>query len=213
MDYFAPQRGKRAASGSDPGLIQRIETPWRTKLAKPSAGKEKPKKAEEKPKKAAVDEDLRHIVRILNTDLVGKKQVHMALTGIKGVGRRCAKVFTDKAGVDPHATLGLLPDAEIDKLKKVIEEDATKVLPVWMVNRRGDIETGTDIHVMAMDLNMTLREDLDLMKKMRSYKGIRHERGLRVRGQRTRSSGRTGAIVGVSRKKEAPAAAPATAKE
>lgn len=139
----------------------------------------------------------------------------MALTGIKGVGRRCARIFTDKAGVDPHATLGLLPDAEIDKLKKVIEEGAaSSILPIWMLNRRGDIETGSDVHVMGMDLNMTLREDLDLMKKMRSYKGIRHERGLRVRGQRTRSSGRTGAIVGVSRKKEgAPAAAPAATKE
>lgn len=139
----------------------------------------------------------------------------MALTGIKGVGRRCARIFTDKAGVDPHATLGLLPDAEIDKLKKVIEEGAaSKILPIWMLNRRGDIETGADMHVMGMDLNMTLREDLDLMKKMRSYKGIRHERGLRVRGQRTRSTGRTGAIVGVSRKKEgAPAAAPAATKE
>ena len=173
-------------------------------MAKPTTGKEKPKKADEKPKKAAVDENLRYIVRILNTDLVGKRQVHMALTGLKGVGRRCAKVFTDKAGVDPYATLGLLPDAEIEKLKKVIEEDATKILPTWMVNRRGDIETGADINVMG----------LDLMKKMRSYKGIRHERGLRVRGQRTRSTGRTGAIVGVSRKKEgAPAAAPAATKE
>jgi len=181
-------------------------------LAKPTAGKEKPKKADEKPKKGS-DEELRHIVRILNTDLAGKRQVHMALTGIKGVGRRCAKIFTERAGVDPNATLGLLPDADIDKLKKVVEEDATNILPVWMVNRRGDIETGKDIHVMGMDLTMTLREDLDLMKKMRSYKGIRHERGLRVRGQRTRSTGRTGAIVGVSRKKEgAPAAAPA-AKE
>jgi small subunit ribosomal protein S13 len=139
----------------------------------------------------------------------------MALTGIKGVGRRCARIFTDKAGVDPHATLGLLPDSEIDKLKKVIEEGAaSSILPIWMLNRRGDIETGADVHVMGMDLNMTLREDLDLMKKMRSYKGIRHERGLRVRGQRTRSSGRTGAIVGVSRKKEgAPAATPAATKE
>ncbi len=182
-------------------------------MAKPNAGKEKPKKAEEKAKKSA-DEELRHIVRILNTDLAGKKQVHMALTGIKGVGRRAASIFTATAKVDPHATLGLLPDSEIDKLKKVIEEDASKVLPVWMLNRRGDIETGADIHVMGMDLNMTLREDLDLMKKMRSYKGIRHERGLRVRGQRTRSSGRTGAIVGVSRKKEgAPATAPAATKE
>jgi len=138
----------------------------------------------------------------------------MALTGIKGVGRRCARIFTDKAGVDPYATLGMLPDAEIDKLKKVIEEDASKILPVWMVNRRGDIETGANKHVMGLDLTMALREDLDLMKKMRSYKGIRHERGLRVRGQRTRSTGRTGAIVGVSRKREgAPAATPAATKE
>jgi small subunit ribosomal protein S13 len=176
--------------------------------------KEKPKKAEEKPKKAAEAEELRHIVRILNTDLAGKKQVHMALTGIKGVGRRCARIFTDKAGVNPNATLGMLPDSEIDKLKKVIEEDASNILPVWMVNRRGDMNTGADKHFMGMDLSMTLREDLDLMKKMRSYKGIRHERGLRVRGQRTRSTGRTGAIVGVSRKKEgAPAAAPAATKE
>jgi small subunit ribosomal protein S13 len=176
--------------------------------------KEKPKKAEEKPKKAAEAEELRHIVRILNTDLAGKKQVHMALTGIRGVGRRCARIFTDKAGVNPNATLGMLPDSEIDKLKKVIEEDASNILPVWMVNRRGDMNTGADKHFMGMDLSMTLREDLDLMKKMRSYKGIRHERGLRVRGQRTRSTGRTGAIVGVSRKKEgAPAAAPAATKE
>jgi small subunit ribosomal protein S13 len=138
----------------------------------------------------------------------------MALTGIKGVGRRCARIFTDKAGVDPNATLGMLPDSEIDKLKKAVEEDAGNILPVWMVNRRGDINTGEDKHFMGMDLSMTLREDLDLMKKMRSYKGIRHERGLRVRGQRTRSSGRTGAIVGVSRKKEGtPAAAPAAVKE
>lgn len=180
-------------------------------MAKPNAGKEKPKKAEEKPKKSA-DEELKHIVRILNTDLAGKMQVQMALTGIKGVGRRCARIFTDKAGVDPRATLGLLPDAEIDKLKKVIEEEASGILPIWMVNRRGDMETGADKHIMGMDLTMTLREDLDLMKKMRSYKGIRHERGLRVRGQRTRSTGRTGAIVGVSRKKEGAPAAAAPAK-
>jgi len=82
-----------------------------------------------------------------------------------------------------------------------------------MMNRRKDVETGQDKHVMGMDLAMILREDLDLMKKMRSYKGIRHERGLRVRGQKTRSTGRTGAIVGVSRKKEGAPTAPAAASK
>ncbi len=159
------------------------------------------------------DEELKHIVRILNTDLEGKKQVHMALTGINGVGRRAAILFTQKAGVNPRDILGRLPDSQIDDLKRVIE-DANNNIPVWMKNRQKDIGTGTDKHVMALDLTLITREDIDLMKKMRSYKGIRHERGLRVRGQRTRSTGRTGAIVGVSRKKEgaaAPAKAPAAA--
>jgi small subunit ribosomal protein S13 len=180
---------------------------WRNNLAK-----DKPKKADEKPKKAEEAEELKHIVRILNTDLEGKRQVHMALTGIKGVGRRAASIFTAKAGVDPYATLGLLPDEQIDALKKVIEGDVSTVMPVWMLNHREDMATGKDLHIMGMDLTMKLREDLDLMKKMRSYKGIRHERGLRVRGQRTRSTGRTGAIVGVSRKKEGAAAPAAPAK-
>lgn len=174
--------------------------------------KDKPKKADEKAKKTDADE-LKHIVRILNTDLEGKRQVHMALEAIEGVGRRTARIFAEKAKVDPYATLGRLPDDQIEALKKVIEQEATQVLPVWMMNRREDIGTGTNRHVMGMDLTMAVREDLDLMKKMRSYKGIRHERGLRVRGQRTRSTGRTGAIVGVSRKKEGAAAPAAPAKK
>ncbi|MFB3765576.1 MAG: 30S ribosomal protein S13 [Methanotrichaceae archaeon] len=174
--------------------------------------RDKPKKTDEKSKKAADADELKHIVRILNTDLEGKRQVQMALEAIEGVGRRTARIFAEKAKVDPYATLGRLPDDQIDALKRVIEQEAVQTLPVWMMNRREDIGTGANRHVMGMDLTMAVREDIDLMKKMRSYKGIRHERGLRVRGQRTRSTGRTGAIVGVSRKKEgaaAPAAAPA----
>lgn len=148
-------------------------------------------------------EEIRYIVRILNTDLDGSRQVQMALTGIKGVGRRCARIFADAAGVDPYATIGRLSDDKINDLKTVIE-DANSKLPIWMKNRRKDIFSGDDKHLMAMDLNTSFREDLDLMKKARSYKGIRHERGLRVRGQKTRSTGRTGATVGVSKKKIQP---------
>jgi len=144
--------------------------------------------------------ELRHIVRIYNTDLDGKKQVQMALTGIKGVGRRLARVFAVKAGVDPYAILGKLPEEQIEALKNVIE-NATESIPAWMMNRRKEIITGVDRHVMGADVLTALREDLDLMKKARSYKGIRHELGLRVRGQRTRSTGRSGATVGVTKKK------------
>ena len=146
------------------------------------------------------NEELKYIVRILNTDLDGNRSVQMALTGIKGVGRRNAAVLTQQAEIDPSETLGLLSDETISRLRTVVEA-ANEHLPVWMKNRRKDLLSGEDKHLMGTDLMLTRREELDIMKKTRSYKGIRHERGLRVRGQRTRSTGRKGATVGVSRKR------------
>ena len=146
------------------------------------------------------NEELKYIVRILNTDLDGNRSVQMALTGIKGVGRRNAAVLTQQAEIDPSETLGLLSDETISRLRTVVEA-ANEHLPVWMKNRRKDLLSGEDKHLMGTDLMLTHREELDIMRKTRSYKGIRHERGLRVRGQRTRSTGRKGATVGVSRKR------------
>ncbi len=146
------------------------------------------------------NEELKYIVRILNTDLDGNRSVQMALTGIKGVGRRNAAVLTQQAEIDPSETLGLLSDETISRLRTVVEA-ANEHLPVWMKNRRKDLLSGEDKHLMGTDLMLTRREELDIMRKTRSYKGIRHERGLRVRGQRTRSTGRKGATVGVSRKR------------
>ncbi len=146
------------------------------------------------------NEELKYIVRILNTDLDGNRSVQMALTGIKGVGKRNAAVLTQQAEIDPSETLGLLSDETISRLRTVVEA-ANEHLPVWMKNRRKDLLTGEDKHLMGTDLMLTRREELDIMRKTRSYKGIRHERGLRVRGQRTRSTGRKGATVGVSRKR------------
>jgi len=146
------------------------------------------------------NEELKHIVRILNTNLDGHQPVQMALTGIKGMGRRNARLLTQKAELDPTETLGLLSDETIAKLREVVEA-AQDHIPVWMKNRRRDLLTGEDRHVMGTDLMLTLTEEMNIIRDTRSYRGIRHERGLRVRGQRTRSTGRKGATVGVSRKK------------
>jgi small subunit ribosomal protein S13 len=147
------------------------------------------------------NEELKHIVRILNTDLNGHQPVQMALTGIKGMGRRNARLLTQKAELDPSETLGMLSDEAISRLRDIVES-AQDHLPIWMKNRRKDLLTGEDKHVMGIDLVLTQREEMDIIRKTRSYRGIRHERGLRVRGQRTRSTGRRGATVGVSRKKK-----------
>lgn len=142
--------------------------------------------------------EIRHIVRIAETDLEGKRSVQYALTGIKGVSRRIAKILSVNSGLDPAATLGYLNDADIEKLQSSVDNVMT-VIPSWMMNKQNDIMSGDDRHVIGTDVLLSLMEDINLMKKMRSYKGVRHERGLRVRGQRTRSTGRKGRTVGVSR--------------
>ncbi len=152
-----------------------------------------------KKKETSEQDEIKHIVRIANTDLEGKKNVQYSLTGIKGINRRIARIISDRSNVDPAATIGYLDDEKIDSLKKTIEE-IESILPTWMLNRRKDLLTGDDKHILATEILLTRREDLNTLKKTRSYRGVRHERGHKVRGQRTRSTGRKGLTVGVKRK-------------
>ncbi|MRG76597.1 MAG: 30S ribosomal protein S13 [Methanosarcinales archaeon] len=152
-----------------------------------------------KKKENSEQDEIKHIVRIANTDLEGKKSVQYSLTGIKGINRRIARIISDRSNVDPTATIGYLEDEKIDSLKKTIEE-IESILPTWMLNRRKDLLTGDDKHILATEILLTKTEDLNTLKKTRSYRGVRHERGHKVRGQRTRSSGRKGLTVGVKRK-------------
>jgi len=152
-----------------------------------------------KKKEISEQDEIKHIVRIANTDLEGKKSVQYSLTGIKGINRRIARIISDRSNVDPTATIGYLEDEKIDSLKKTIEE-IESILPTWMLNRRKDLLTGDDKHILATEILLTKTEDLNTLKKTRSYRGVRHERGHKVRGQRTRSSGRKGLTVGVKRK-------------
>ncbi len=152
----------------------------------------------EAPKVKEGEPEIRHIVRIAGTDLDGKRSVQYALTGIKGIGRRTAKIISTNSGLDPIATIGYLKDAELEKLQSSVD-NITTIVPTWMVNKQNDIMSGEDRHLIGIDVMLGLNEDLNLMKKMRSYKGVRHDKGLRVRGQRTRSTGRKGRTVGVTR--------------
>jgi len=152
----------------------------------------------EAPKAKEAGPEIRHIVRIANSDLEGKRSVQYGLTGIKGISRRTAKIITINAGVDPKAILGYISDAETERLQSSVDS-ISSILPAWMVNKQNEIMSGEDRHLIGTDVLLGLNEDLNLMKKMRSYKGVRHDRGLRVRGQRSRSTGRRGRTVGVSR--------------
>ena len=152
------------------------------------------------PKNASENPDFRFLVRLVNTDLDGKKKVAVALRGITGVSDRMATIIAREAELPADAIIGNLSDAEIASLGETIE-DVGELVPAWMRNRRADPESGEDLHLIGTEIPIQLREDLNNLKKIRSWKGLRHERKLPVRGQRTKANGRTGSTVGVQRKK------------
>jgi len=145
------------------------------------------------------EEEIKYFVRIGTTDLDGTKSVRVALTGIRGVGRHTSSVISRMAKVDEYSTLGRLDEASVGRLRTAVEQYAGKI-PGWMANRPKDVYTGEPRHLMGPDVAMAKDEDVNLMRKIRSYRGIRHETGQKVRGQRTKSTGRTGTTVGVKRK-------------
>ena len=147
------------------------------------------------------EEEFRHIARVAGTDLVGKKKVEYGLTKIKGIGLRMAGAICETAGIERSKLVGHLSENESETLTKAVEGLREKGVPSWMYNRKKDYSTGSDIHVISSDLLMSLRDDLNRLRKIRSYRGIRHERGLPVRGQRTRTGFRGGTAIGYDRKK------------
>ena len=148
-----------------------------------------------------MEEEFKHIVRIARKDLDGNKTIEHALTDIKGVGKAFAKAIVSVLGFDGQKRIGYLSEEELTRLEEALKNPEEYDIPHWMMNRRQDYETGEDKHLIEADLEMSLREDLNRLKKIRSYRGIRHELGLPVRGQRTRSTFRKGQSVGVRRRR------------
>ncbi|HKJ96833.1 MAG TPA: 30S ribosomal protein S13 [Thermoplasmataceae archaeon] len=164
---------------------------------KKSSGKKK-----EDTQEAVEDKDFLYIVRIANKDLSGERKVPLALADLKGVGNRLAGIIVGELNLPKDKRLGDLSEEQIETLKNYVESREFEDLPVWLLNHRNDVFTGEDYNLVSNELDMQIQDDVNFMKKMRSYRGIRHEKGQKVRGQRTRSNGRHGLSVGVVRKRE-----------
>ncbi len=163
----------------------------------------KEEKLKKKFKKKKLLEGVRGIVRIGEVDIEGDKKIRIALLKVKGVGKSLSKAFATAAGLDPEALIGSLSDEQIKKLEDVIRNPGNYGIPSHMFNRKFDPQTGEHKHLIGSELKLAVKFNIDSMRKIRSYKGVRHELGLPVRGQRTRSSFRKGVIVGVIKKKAA----------
>ncbi|KAL7064414.1 hypothetical protein AAHC03_05128 [Spirometra sp. Aus1] len=146
-------------------------------------------------------EKFQHILRVMNTNIDGQRKVSFAITAIKGVGRRYAVVVCKKADIDIRKRAGELTEDEVEKLVTVMSNPRQYKIPDWFLNRQKDVEDGKHSQLMSQALDTKLREDLERLKKIRTHRGLRHYWGLRVRGQHTKTTGRRGRTVGVSKKK------------
>jgi len=148
-----------------------------------------------------LQENFQHILRIQNTNVDGKRKIMFALTAIKGCGRRFSNLVCKKAEIDLNKRAGELSPEEIEKIVTILNHPRQFKIPDWFLNRQRDNRDGKFSQLISNNLDNKLREDLERLKKIRAHRGLRHYWGLRVRGQHTKTTGRRGRTVGVSKKK------------
>lgn len=123
------------------------------------------------------------MARIAGVDLPRDKRVEIALTYIFGLGLTSSRKILEAAGVSPDTRVRDLTEGEISKLREVIERE----------------------HQVEGDLRRQLSMNVRRLMEIGSYRGLRHRRGLPVRGQRTSTNARTRKgpkrTVGIRRKK------------
>jgi len=148
------------------------------------------------------EDNFKHIIRVVNTDLDGNKPLLNALRKIKGVSFMFANMACNLTGMDKRKKTGSLSDTEVKKLEDFFKNPAKYNVPAWTLNRRKDPETGENSQLLSTDIKFVMDNDIKLLKKIKCYRGNRHMAGQPVRGQKTKSNFRRnkGGHLGVKKK-------------
>lgn len=107
--------------------------------------------------------------RITGVDLPSDKPSFIGLTAIFGIGRSSATEILEKVGIDKHKRIKELTDEEIDRIRHIIEKE----------------------YKVEGEKKSEIRQNINELKDINCYRGVRHKKGLPVRGQRTRTNART----------------------
>ncbi|MCC7570090.1 30S ribosomal protein S13 [Candidatus Micrarchaeota archaeon] len=195
----AKKGGKQAASKKKKGT------------SKPKKKTEKKEKKDRQPKvkeiRKITTEEAKGIIRVCGKEVNGVHPICRALTDIEGIGEQYASAISyaieKEMGVDPWTKpLGELDEADIERVEEIVNNPLKYNVPEWMINRRRDVETNQNKHLVGNELRYSIRSDIERERSSRSWVGFRHSYGKRkVRGQKTRSRGRRGGVVGVVKKK------------
>ena len=143
--------------------------------------------------------EYKHIIRIAGKDIEGSRKMIVALSEVKGIGYNFAQILLQSLHINPNIRVGFLSDKELADIEASIKNPAKSGMPDWYMNRRKDITTGSNQHLITSDLDFAISNDIDREKTVMSWRGYRHMFGLKVRGQHTRTTGRRGGAVGVKK--------------
>jgi small subunit ribosomal protein S13 len=143
--------------------------------------------------------EYKHILRIAGKDIDGSKKSIVALSTIRGLGYNYSQVVLQSLNISPSIRVGYLTENEIQEIEDAVRNPSKIKMPSWYLNRRADMDTGSDTHLITSDLEFTITNDINREKSVMSWRGYRHMFGLRVRGQHTRTSGRRMGAVGVKK--------------
>ncbi len=109
------------------------------------------------------------MARIAGVDLPRSKRLEIALTYIYGIGRATAREICEKAEIDADSKTDVLSDGEVVRIREIIERDCK----------------------VEGDLRREVSQNIKMLMDIGCYRGLRHRRGLPVRGQRTHTNART----------------------
>ena len=119
---------------------------------------------------------------------------------MKGLGLSLSRAMLKKAEIDPEGRAGFLTETDVEKIEDLIKDPSKYGVATWLIDRRTGAETGKDQHLFGAELVLRTKTDIDGMKGIKSWRGYRHAYGLKVRGQRTKTTGRAGKALGVKKK-------------
>ena len=146
------------------------------------------------------NQPLKPFLRVFNTDLVGDKPIVLALQKVNGLGFSLANAICNVLNISKTTKAGLISDVDVKRIEQLVKENK---MPIWVLNRRNDTTTAETGHLIGADLKFTVENDIKRMRRLKTYKGLRHSIGQPTRGQRTRSHFRHGRAVGVMKTKVA----------
>ena len=199
-----------------------------SKEAKPSKDHNKDKKKPAIPgmasqsqtvikRRVPTSNDFRGVIRIVGKDVDGHLYISEALRRVKGIGHSLSNALIgaiqSQLSIKPTTLVGDLTEEQMNQVEELMKNPTKYGVPLFMLNRQKDYDSGEDKHLLGTDLIFQTKQDIQREKDTRSWIGWRHSIGQKVRGQHTRTTGRTGMTMGVVKKSLGPAAKPATAAE